>query len=165
MNRSECDQVVALIQSAWPRQPFSRETSIVYAAMLIDLEHEETLKALQRLMQENTFLPAIAEIRTAVLEKRSQLPDAQGAWMLVCLRFGPSKGRGNTNIELGPLIGTALDIAGVDAYKFHTSETRHWIKQAFVDAYSVLRRDALEVENDPRLQEPEGQKRLNERNA
>ena len=41
------------------------------------------------------------------------------------------------------MIAAALDAAAIDAHRFYTSDNHRWLKQAFIDVYTIMRDDAL----------------------
>lgn len=68
MDSSEAKKVVAMVMMAFPNSRANEQTAEIYASMLVDLEFEPTKKAVRNLLATARFMPAIAEIRSAVVE-------------------------------------------------------------------------------------------------
>jgi hypothetical protein len=148
MTGDESAQILELISVAWPKQKLPRDTTSLYGAMIGDFGFQEAYEAIKGLICTSVFPPTIADIRRAVIEKRCDLPEPERAWLLVCLRYGPAQGKGDRSVVLNPVITAALDAAGVDPHRFHTTEHRHWLKQAFLDVYTIMRSDTLKWEDE-----------------
>lgn len=148
MNDQETSQILELISAAWPKNPLPAKTAVLYGTMLSDFSFRETYAAVKQMICESKFTPSIAEIRRHVIETRCGLPEPQQAWVLVCMRYGHVRGGGDRNITLAPVVIAALDAAAIDAHRLHTTENRHWLKQAFLDVYTVMREDSLKWENE-----------------
>jgi hypothetical protein len=68
LTRVQVAELVLMLIAAYPATKASETTSKVYEAMLADLDHQLTRKAITRLVSTSKFMPTIAEIRAAVAE-------------------------------------------------------------------------------------------------
>lgn len=87
MNRNEAAKIVAVIVAACPSQAgrldASRATSMVdtYATLLEDLSYEQCNAAVRVLLQTRTWMPSVAEIRSAAIElQRGPVAPGGSAW-------------------------------------------------------------------------------------
>lgn len=80
MKASETKALVAVLKSAYPRQPITPDTLALYAEMLADLDSVQSMAAVKRLIASHQFFPTVAEIRTEVTKGTVSLPGTDEAW-------------------------------------------------------------------------------------
>lgn len=64
---------LSLLAAAWP-QTLSREQAAIYAEMLADIDADELVAAIRQLIATDEYRPAVARIRSAVIDSRGLLP-------------------------------------------------------------------------------------------
>jgi hypothetical protein len=87
MTHAEALQVVGMLVAGYTRPAMTEPTMKLYVEMLRDLDYETADRAVRRLIATSTFLPSIAEIRTAATTRDSGLPSAEEAWGIVKWAF------------------------------------------------------------------------------
>lgn len=157
MIRSEAIRIVSLLQGAYPRQEMPDSTPEIYAMALGDLEYDEVLAAVTRLVQSSRWLPTIAEIRELVAEARVKLPEPELAWGEV------RRGIREHGLQSMPAwscaeIREAVEIIGW--WSLCTSTNTAASRSAWIAAYGALRRRRLAREISPGADALPGQLRL-----
>jgi len=146
MTREQAGRIVAEIAASYPKQPFPPETVLVYTEYLSDLDYEACLRGVRRIVRSSVFAPTIAEIRREAALEQIGLPDPDRAWELVVARWGSSREHVNTEIDVPPEVRNALEVAGVDVYRYWTSEDPLWLRKAFMEVYGAAYRRILREE-------------------
>lgn len=81
MNREEIAKILAVCAAAYPQVVISKETAIIYADNLWDLDYAATLATVRRLVSTSKWFPTVAEIRRALGESLGIVaPDAATAY-------------------------------------------------------------------------------------
>jgi len=140
LNEQQVVAIVKVLQSAYPRTEFSRETITVYENMLKDLPAKETSEAVKRLITSSKWLPTIAEIRQEVAELMTALPDAEEAWIEVqdYARHGWCPTAPQLAQWSNPVIGKAVEAMGGIA-TIAQSDQGEWLGREFRRVYERLR--------------------------
>jgi hypothetical protein len=148
MTGHEATRLIAMLAAAYPTMKMSEETLHVYAVSICDLDYEASKSAIQGIIKEEKWAPAIAEIRKAVIEETVDLPAPEMAWQMVVRRWGESSySGGDKSIELPQEVRTALNAAGCDPYRYWTAEDRMWLRRSFLEVYGSAYRRILRGEN------------------
>jgi len=81
MTKNEVAKLLAICSAAFPHVTVSKETASVYAEMLGDLDFEQALRGLRRVLATSHFFPSIAAIRDAyVAVSGHRPPSIEEAW-------------------------------------------------------------------------------------
>lgn len=80
MNGAALAKALMMMRDAYPRQPFGDGAVRVYAEQLADLDGQDVLDAVERLLRTLRWMPTIAEIREEVAEGTDPLPTVEEAW-------------------------------------------------------------------------------------
>lgn len=142
MRASEAIRLVELLQGAYPRQELPQSTVEVYAMALADIDLEDGLRAVTRLVQTSKWFPTISEIREQVAEEQSELPEPEFAWCEVreaIGRYGLDQTRPAWSC---PEIAEAVRVISWRTLNTTTNasiERERWIK-----AYTKIRRKRIE---------------------
>jgi hypothetical protein len=83
MKDSDTTTIVAALVAAYPSQTIRQPTIELYQSALADLDFNETLLAVQRIIKTSRFFPTIAEIRASVVQERLGAPSPSLAWEIV----------------------------------------------------------------------------------
>lgn len=83
MKDSDTTTIVAALVAAYPSQTIRQPTIELYQSALVDLDFNEALLAVQRIIKTSRFFPTIAEIRTNVVQERLGAPPPSLAWEIV----------------------------------------------------------------------------------
>ena len=70
MTRADAAALIAILVNAFPYAKFTAENAQVYEQHIMDLEAQETQRAIGELIATNKHLPAVAEIRSEVVRQR-----------------------------------------------------------------------------------------------
>lgn len=76
---SESSRVVALLAAAFPSANLHADTIAVYADSLRDLDAQEAIDAVRRLIATERYFPSIAIIRSNAIEARFKIPTVDSA--------------------------------------------------------------------------------------
>ena len=68
------------MRDAFPRQPFGDQAVRIYAEQLADLDGQDVLAAVTRLLRSSPYMPTIFDIRREVVEHISPMPTMEQAW-------------------------------------------------------------------------------------
>jgi hypothetical protein len=148
VTEQEAGWLIAELRAAYPRSQFPAESIHVYVAYLLDLNYEVTHRAIKEIISSSDFMPSIAQIRTLVFDRELGLPSPDAAWELVSRRWGQSRLVGGDNLIVIPEeVKRALDAAGIDPYRFWTSDDRQWLRKMFLECYAEIRNRILRTEN------------------
>lgn len=81
MTNSEIAQLLAVCSAAFPHVTVTKETAAVYAEMLADLEFEQALRGLRRVLATSQYFPSIAALREAYIAVSGHRPPSlDEAW-------------------------------------------------------------------------------------
>lgn len=82
MNEQQAIQVVNILKAAFPHVDFPSDSAKLYRECILDLPFAATRAGVLNLITEpdRRFMPAIGEIRAAVLEAVDPLPTPEEAW-------------------------------------------------------------------------------------
>lgn len=83
MKSSDARELVALVQAAFPRQPWPAETVALFSDELARLpDREHATRAIRSMIRERTseWAPSIAEILRAVVDEMDESPSFSSAW-------------------------------------------------------------------------------------
>lgn len=79
MQPADAALIVARLVASFPNANVRAETIAIYADMIRDLEATETSAAVAQILGTAKYFPSIAEIRTAVIERRCGFPSVESA--------------------------------------------------------------------------------------
>jgi hypothetical protein len=142
----EAVDLIEFLVAAYPKQAVQPRTIAVYAKMIEPFDRTEAEAAVLHIVATSTFFPAIAEIRTAIAEGRTEAPAWEEAWEEVCrLRklhgsyVGPQWGRPFGWSD--PLIDQALrTVGGYEAVCRVEFKDEPTLRAQFRDVYQSLRK-------------------------
>lgn len=134
-----------------------------YLDELDDLDGDAVAAQVRVLLREGEWPPTISQIRRGVFASELGQPDPEAAWSLWTRRVGDRDGQGDKSIVVSEMTRSALDAAGIDPWRYWTSEDRHWQRRAFIEVYTSMLNRAIQHLNvgpDPVRAVLEGKKRL-----
>lgn len=147
MKEQEAGWLIAELRAAFPRANFPTETIHVYVSYMLDLDYERARATIRELISTEEFLPSIAKIRLHTISRDSGLPGEYEAWEMVTRRWGHASGSGDKTVELPLDVKRALEVAGIDPYRFWTSDDRQWLRKMFIESYAEIRNRIITAEN------------------
>lgn len=151
MTRAECEELLFVIQAAYPsRITFSDEAIEVWCEMLGDLPAREAATAVKQLCQTGRHPPSIAEIRRACVEMCAALPsveEAEEQLRQAVRAFSPYRPpQPWSGHEL--VRRAAASVGGIETIAY--SEQPEWLYRDFRRAYQAIRERELErLQTDP----------------
>ena len=80
MTPSETTRIMAMLQNAYPREEVSPDRLRLYCELLADLEHDQAVAAVRRVLAKSKWWPSIAEIREEYAGAAVDLVPAEVAW-------------------------------------------------------------------------------------
>lgn len=81
MSKQNTAQVLAVLSAGFPHVTVTKETARVYHEVLVDLDPEDVMKAITRLMKTSEWFPPAALIRRTTMEVRGVLAQSShSAW-------------------------------------------------------------------------------------
>jgi hypothetical protein len=159
MNRQESARIVAVVLAACPTQSSrldrDRATSMVdaYATLLSDLPYEHVNAAVAMLLQTRTWMPSVADIRSAVLElQRGPKRTGSEAWASVVRAMreqGAHRHPGEDFVFHDPL--TARCVQAMGWRDLCLSENTVADRARFIELYDSMAAPALRAEQSPVL--------------
>ena len=142
MKKSEILELMRLVVASYPRAKITPATTEAYCALLLDLDHEATERAIVAHIATSVFFPAVSEIREAVVEYSLELPTGPEAWTYV-LEAVKHSGRGFSIAESSwpREVQDAVRTIGWLALCTATNPTQ--TRAAFIKAYEAIRRRSV----------------------
>lgn len=143
MTETQCEQLLAVLQGAYPRTEFSDDTIDVYTAMLSDLDFKAAQVAVRQLIATSKWLPTIAEIRRAVMDLVDPLPSTEDAWIEVMQQARAYNLHSGRFPEFShPVVAKAADAVGWHALCY--TDNIAMLASQFRRAYESIRESAME---------------------
>lgn len=141
MTLEEALTVASMLVESYPRD-VQQGTLEAYALHLADLDKAAAIGAVKRLVATSKWLPAISEVRAAVVAADVRFPSAADAWQqaerLMASRgtYRPmARGSGNP-------VHRALELCG--RWEDCCQEDVTWLRKRYVEIYDGLVREARE---------------------
>ena len=112
MNKTEVANLLALCASAYPHVVITKETAIVYAEMLADLDLKVAMEAVKKLIATSQYFPTVAAIREQCASIVTPFaPSLASAWAEVTHHVR-HLGHGRQPEWSHPSIATTVDTLG-----------------------------------------------------
>ena len=83
MTRDGVDALIGLLAAAYPRQDLPPASITLYRHMLADLDARAAGEAVMDWISREKWWPSVGEVRRAVFDRTSGLPDPERAWEIV----------------------------------------------------------------------------------
>lgn len=153
MNKTEIANLLALCASAYPHVAITKETAIVYAEMLADLELSVAMQAVKKLIATSQYFPTVAAIREQCASIATPFaPSLASAWAEVTYQVR-HVGHGKQPEWSHPSIATTVDTLGWR--ELCMSENQAVMRAHFWKVYEAIAReqrmDAILPQNPKRL--------------
>lgn len=132
MTRNETVELLAWLALRFPSQKLTGPSIEAYCESLADYPIELSQKAAKKLATTSRWFPSLAEIIGEIAELALGLPTPEGAWMELLERV-----RDDEWENLDETLRSALRAAG-GTHAIATQES-HFVRRAFIDAYTALR--------------------------
>ena len=130
-------EAVTILAAAYPRQPLSENTVMLYVHALADVTEAHLLEAIRYWVKTKRYFPSVGEIRMQIAEFALNLPAPDEA-----LRMVSDAIQGDMKIH-NKLVLEAARSAGVDAHIQSDSSPGIWRAQ-FIKTYSAMRKRHIE---------------------
>ena len=142
------NEVLQMLEFAYPRQEFTTDNAKVYMMMLDDLDLPLLQTAVIQLISTNTFFPAIAEIRGKAADlalERDGRPSAIAAYD-IAMRGDKFRFKGN------PDVMAAVKMSCGDTWNMRHSESVAADRARFLEAYNqILSERRMDVISTPQV--------------
>jgi len=138
MTSSTIERAVAALALAFPRQDWPKASQELYARMLTDIPGEILMGAVEELIATKTFLPSVAEIRSAaamIQQRAAGVLDAYSAWEEVTSQMRRVGHTGRPSLD--DLTMRAVNAVG-GWYGLCVSDNPAADRARFVDAYNTF---------------------------
>ena len=154
MKQSEAAKIVALLMACYPKAKVGDNTPMTYETMLADLDAEETMRAVRRIIatEDSPYaLPTIAKIRMAVTGACVEGKSGELAWGDVLKAVSRTGIYGSPQFD-DPL--TEIAVSQVGWRDICNSDTRSlgFLRAAFVKSYNAAK-DRIVVDGSANLLE------------
>lgn len=139
MNRTEVANLLAICAAAYPHVTVTKQTAVVYAEMLADIDLGVAQKALKRLIATSQYFPTVAAIREQCAALTNPFaPSLASAWGEVISQIR-NVGHGKQPDWSHPSIAVAVSTIGWR--EICLSENQAVLRAHFWKVYEVIARE------------------------
>lgn len=142
MTTDDAVSLLELLSAAYPSATLSEATIAVYVRLMLDLPYLPAQAAVLALIASERYLPSIAQIREATMDRAESLPDLESAWHEVATQVRTC-GTWSAPTFSHPLIARVVnDLGWYDlCLSTHPETDRAHFLRLFAEAKTRLRKE------------------------